>query len=372
MVVVDTTTLVDTWTCDTALWKALFLKADTGKVQIGVPLVVLREFERRYRARAVRDLEDYRRAEGRVRKLLPGRLTATANRDDEENLIASAFQDVRARLLEHAEVLPLPAVSHAALLEADLGQKKPFKENGVGYRDALIWHSLLEAGARYAKDGVWLVSDNVTDFGRGKGEEPQLAPELLRQAEDANLHVRWARTLKQLIEDLADHRPEHLGAVEGVGFVDVIPPPSKEDALAEASINAATAHLLELDFEPDEQMRYGFPPLRTELGIMPEIESLTIRHVEVESTDFSLVDSSYEDAELWNIEVQTTLSLSGFTPKSNWPEIEMAENFWVDDGDWNDHMLSVEGSVRARIAVSILLDSSLSVLGLDIEGVEAS
>lgn len=54
--------------------------------------------------------------------------------------IAVVYSDtLRAKLREYgAEVLPLPQTSHSAILDRDLAVRKPFRENGKGYRDALL------------------------------------------------------------------------------------------------------------------------------------------------------------------------------------------------------------------------------------------
>ena len=74
----------------------------------------------------------------------------------------SAF---RHRLQElKIEVLAIPSVPHAILLERDLGKTKPFDANGKGYRDALIWISFLEMIDRDTKRAVFITA-NSKDFG---------------------------------------------------------------------------------------------------------------------------------------------------------------------------------------------------------------
>ena len=40
-------------------------------------------------------------------------------------------------------IIPYPSTSHKDLVSRDLARKRPFQESGKGYRDALIWESLL-------------------------------------------------------------------------------------------------------------------------------------------------------------------------------------------------------------------------------------
>ncbi len=65
-------------------------------------------------------------------------------------------------------ILPLPAVTHEAVLERALSGRRPFDQDGrTGYRDALIWHTVLELAQ--TTTNVVLVS-NDGDFADSTGE----------------------------------------------------------------------------------------------------------------------------------------------------------------------------------------------------------
>jgi hypothetical protein len=83
------------------------------------------------------------------------------------------------------EIAPYPAVLHETLVHDAVERRRPFAENGAGYRDALIWHSVLEiAGASQSRvllvskdgdfrapDGFKLHSDLVADMRKLKVAE---------------------------------------------------------------------------------------------------------------------------------------------------------------------------------------------------------
>lgn len=62
-----------------------------------------------------------------------------------------------------ATILPIPQVPHNQLLSRDLNRKKPFSESGKGYRDALIWYSILDY-AKSNKGEIVFISSNTNDF----------------------------------------------------------------------------------------------------------------------------------------------------------------------------------------------------------------
>ncbi|WP_406630014.1 PIN domain-containing protein [Amycolatopsis sp. WGS_07] len=62
--------------------------------------------------------------------------------------------------------LPVPAIDHGALVTRAMQGRKPFTSNGKeGYRDALIWYSILDlCGSLDADDHVLFVTGNSRDF----------------------------------------------------------------------------------------------------------------------------------------------------------------------------------------------------------------
>lgn len=62
-----------------------------------------------------------------------------------------------------AEILEHPNVSHQAIVERAIYKKKPFKQNGTGYRDTLIWESVIEL-LENQETSVALITRNIDDF----------------------------------------------------------------------------------------------------------------------------------------------------------------------------------------------------------------
>lgn len=42
------------------------------------------------------------------------------------------------------KIIPYPQISHKDVVKRDLARKRPFQNSGKGYRDALIWESVLD------------------------------------------------------------------------------------------------------------------------------------------------------------------------------------------------------------------------------------
>jgi hypothetical protein len=91
--------------------------------------------------------------------------------------------------LMEAEVTPWPNATHEEVVQRALERRPPFNQTGGGYRDTLVWLTLLERA--HADDQVVLASSD-TAFSDGVGN---LAASLASEAADRGLNVTLARAL---------------------------------------------------------------------------------------------------------------------------------------------------------------------------------
>jgi hypothetical protein len=95
-------------------------------------------------------------------------------------------------------VLPYPLTTHAELLRRDLDRRKPFNEKGRGYRDALIWESILELAAK-SENEIVLVSRNAGDFGKDGFLHPDLAQDLIQRGLPST-RVKWVPGIRAAVD----------------------------------------------------------------------------------------------------------------------------------------------------------------------------
>ena len=177
-------------------WPLLLNAASVGHFRLCVPEVVLRELAAHHRSDMVaakKMIDDARRALSRLgaELLMPREVT-----DLEIDHAVTLFDErLRSMLMTRGEVLPLPEIDHLSLVEAILTRRKPFSESERGYRDALIWHSVLEAAAT---GPVVFVTNNHKDF---------FAPDRLRLADDLVADMAHAGIDPQHIRPILDLEP---------------------------------------------------------------------------------------------------------------------------------------------------------------------
>ena len=121
------------------------------------------------------------------------------------------------------EILPYPNISHASIAERDLSRRKPFNDSGKGYRDALIWESVLEL-ATNSSDHVVFISSNSSDFSQAGNLHPDLASDLAerRLQGRVSLAIGLSNALEKHLNDLLPPSDQALrdalqrGKAEGI------------------------------------------------------------------------------------------------------------------------------------------------------------
>ena len=103
-------------------------------------------------------------------------------------------------------ILDYPETSHEELVRRATARERPFNEKGTGYRDALIWESVLELATDVDSEVVLLSNDN--DF-RGGGSG--LHNDLVSQLDSRGLsrdRVILIRSLKNFMDTYVRPTPQ--------------------------------------------------------------------------------------------------------------------------------------------------------------------
>jgi hypothetical protein len=143
----------------------------SGRLRIAVPEVVMIESDANHR-RALRAARD---------RLLAARAELDALRDPQTGHDFSPRRRYRDDLYElvseaRGVVLPIPDTSHEVLIGKAVARKRPFDENGGGYRDALIWDTVLLL-LDEDENPVVLISGDRAAFSKTR-KTPELASDL--------------------------------------------------------------------------------------------------------------------------------------------------------------------------------------------------
>jgi PIN domain len=112
--------------------------------------------------------------------------------------LTSRFEDRLREILGTGKAIlrPLTGVPHEELVSRALERRKPFASSGAGYRDALIWHTVLDLLTENDEPVVF-VTNNSSDFAEPKAPTV-LAHDLRNDLRNRGLEVGAVRLVPSL------------------------------------------------------------------------------------------------------------------------------------------------------------------------------
>lgn len=205
-IVLDTNILCQDYFFEKPHFRTLFEGAFAVPLEIHIPEVVCDETVNRYRE----DLEDALESFDKSSRTLSSLSKVEHN----------AAIDVSAKVVEYKRFLenylkergvavePYPDIPHKRIVERDLSRKKPFKRNGSGYRDTLIWENVKRVMG-WGSERIVFITNNPRDFGEGPIVDTDLQDEI-RNAD----RLKICRSLKYFNDEFVVPKLEKLEQVK--------------------------------------------------------------------------------------------------------------------------------------------------------------
>ncbi len=166
IVVVDANLIYSSPLLDTEEWETL---AQMPYVDVVVPEVVAREVVNNYRKQLGKAEKDLRRVKVGGNVAADVRRVADKMRAESDSF-DSTFRG-RAGVLGFV-IVPPPEIDVLDIVERAMHGRSPYgKGDKDGFRDAVIWTTVLEVAANRPSDRVWLASNNHTDFGSSGSQD---------------------------------------------------------------------------------------------------------------------------------------------------------------------------------------------------------
>ena len=158
--VIDSSILVGEGFGKSAHLSALLSSSQATGHTVYVPTVALEEAVARYRRSLEDDLQKISTPVRRISGLLDRSVHDSIARIDPE----AETLTFRQRLVDQlrnadAKILDYPSTPHKDLASRAISRRRPFDRKGSGYRDSLIWQSVLELAPNVGEDIVLVSSD---------------------------------------------------------------------------------------------------------------------------------------------------------------------------------------------------------------------
>ncbi|MFC9351709.1 PIN domain-containing protein [Arthrobacter sp. NPDC057013] len=352
IVITDTTELHNSYPLADTRWVLLAKEISAGVVQWVVPEVVVRETVRHQTAaweRAQKEtLPGIQRAE-RGLKQIGIRVSVDTDTLTEATKIAADYESyLRARIAEiGGEVAALPTIEHERLLAWDLANRKPFRTEGKGYRDALIWATVLEyVTAAGADNCVIFVSNNKSDFVDKGGIHADLLGDTAQLQSAAELrHSPGLTAAFTLARELRSVEPGPEPAEPTVNLEQILL----------TALDGQCSELTGSDFEERTQDGDVYGPD----WVPSEVQNPSVYLLEPDaaSMTWDVVETFAEGTQLINVTADAALTVDGYMEKGDFYRTEwnFEDDIYALTADHNDHYAWVATDGYARITFSILL-----------------
>lgn len=192
-------------------FRQLLSLLETLQYNLYVPKLVIEEVVAKFERDFDEDIEEIKRRVKDLSLRLDKELSSHIDELDRAHEISSSRQRLEARFgASNCTILDYPVISHEELVRRATTRTKPFDNEGSGYRDALIWETVLNLATEVDSEVVFISNDN--DFSNRKHE---LHIELKNQLVDRGLtedKVILLRSLSTFITDLQSRLPQEVSS----------------------------------------------------------------------------------------------------------------------------------------------------------------
>ena len=320
--------------------RALLSASSAVGFQVHLPKVALEEIAAIYERDLSKNAKEADKRLSRLSWLLGRSIDSPVDGFDSKE----ETESFRERLLSHlgmteSRIIDYPDTPHETLVKRATSRKRPFDDNGSGYRDALIWESVLEL-AKQVKGSIVLVTKDK-DFREGSSN---LHSDLIKDLERIGLpedKVTLATDLAVLVDQ---HVRPNLGT---------LPWESSLQYLAQGGVNleeSITRILLDAcsgkEWEPAElgiPWKYESPTL----AMIADVSGLTV-------IDIGQLNSSQV---LVKVEADVIAEFDVFVHKPDWYTSEDSR-LTVVEFDWNSHYVWAEIPLSLHCNLDLVIDAS--------------
>lgn len=193
-IVIDTNIFCEDYFLRGANFRLLFDSLKSLPASLHIPEVVVDEVVNRYSEDLAEALAKDRDHRSLIGRLLVDSPQATLLSIKSENEVEGYRKNLETVLKTHGEIMSYPKITHKRIVERDLARCKPFKRDGSGYRDCLIWEN-VKSLLLWGTERVILITNNPKDFGEGPHVDPELQKDLTNPD-----HLKLFRSLREFNE----------------------------------------------------------------------------------------------------------------------------------------------------------------------------
>lgn len=317
--------------------------------EIFIPEVVIDEIVKQYDEKAEEYINSFNTALKKLSDLSTSPITQIPI--DAKGFISNYRNELNNRIKQLGiGIIPYPNTGHKIMVARELGKKKPFKDSTKGYRDALIWDSVMEHTQKYSSNcGIIFLTANSKDFADKdkKGLHTDLIADCISNGIPPT-SIRLVTDIQNFIDNEIILRSTELkekfnqlqqdGGLGDIDFIQLIQDYISKDMLD----NLISSN----DFD-------SYPGYAPGLYENPEISS-----IEKVSCSFNTIREISSDTILIQSEVSVLVDLDCFIFRADLPLIDDSKFPTIIDYEWNDHYVLASDSATFKFQFNILTDTN--------------
>lgn len=357
-VVLDTNIIFSDFHLNGAKIKDLCESAKSIGAILYIPAVVIDETINKYcekiqdcKTKIDKYFSDFERLTGKKIELTQNSLDVITK--EKEEFIK--YFEVQIRRL-NLEIIPYPSTSHKDLVSRDLARKRPFQESGKGYRDTLIWESLLTICTKcnnlFDMPQMVFINKNHKDFCLEGCLHPDLREDLAKLGinkdyveivEDIDVFIKkFAKPKQKILQNIKDAFQTY-GSYKDINIIH-----ETEQRLDKFLLYR------QFDYE-DSPFRQEFEnPTVVEIG-KPKIKIDEVRQI-----------SDNEVVIEYTVNIECTFDVYLFKADAMCMDVKELPQVW--DNDWNKHYMAASDTATINLKIFLIVDNSFTkVLSDDIE-----
>lgn len=301
-------------------------------IRLCLPMVIFNETINKYRNQLSMEINKLSTTVSNLQKKL-NILTNYDNIDIEQNV--KSYEIFLQKMFKKTNrILNYPIVSHEELVEKAILRKKPFKENGSGYRDALIWKNIIDI--LKTGDQVFFVTKNKKDF----FDNTSLHSDLLAELSQNNIlpsDFSIYEDVKSLFDDKIKPQLQIIDTIRESFLQNTLDGVDTDELFEELNKNISSLSIG--DMLPDSYDKGSY-------------------HIKYHTLSIGDVDDVWllDDSDCYiNYYYNSVVDVEYYVDKN---ELYLKDKYEyeVEDADWNESVALVSISLDLKIAASLIYD----------------
>lgn len=331
-IVVDTNALHDIYWFNQAKWQLIFSAIENLPYKLSIPIVIYHEIIAHYRKKLSDSVKSYNRQISDCNFLINEDKIDLINIDID--FYTSKYKDEFDKISRHEKIIieDYPDISHELLILKAANKIKPFKHNGSGYRDTLIWESIKKLLIN--DEQIIFITNNWKDF--CDESHKNLHQDLKRELQN-NPDIVVYESLEKFEQCELSKQYKQLDDLKL--SIEI----NEHDAIN----NIELLEMLRKSLN-NREIEHSFEDSNDGQAIVQYVEDLNIINV----LSAIMIDDNRSYIQL---ECEVELSVNYFVDK--WDLYSNDEpSYGVEDSDWNDHVALVSGQPELNIVIDIIFE----------------